>query len=298
MHERSESLKWKVVDSGTSYGRYLVAEKDLKCGEVIFLDFPCLSGPWDGAGCPECLQKMANEEECRKCELKFCSLDCVDHGEKHLIECSKVAKIFQECDKKQRNKVLTLFRMMTLLMSDEKTLLQNLCSTPTNPMSHITKSLTKPFTNSISCNDTLVHNLMGIRKANAKSLDQIDLSGIAIYPNFALMNHSCVPNTVQILDPDMTMTIVAAADIAENEEITTSYLRKLEVQPLRRLKIWRSWNFICFCQLCMNDKTAVDCQICGSKAVPKFANIPGTNWKCEKCGHEFDEGTVMEMING
>lgn len=159
-------------------------------------------------------------------------------------------------------------------------------------------------------NDQNLCHLLGIRKTNAKAIRGLGkgCEGFAIYPNFSLINHSCenYNTSIEISPSDFALTLRAKTKIERGTEITTTYLSHDdptdEGQPSRRLKIWRSWRFICRCSFCGNPfKSGVKCPKCGSSqpachAFPLDPCMPGSPWVCEGCGHIQSEADVVALI--
>lgn len=139
--------------------------------------------------------------------------------------------------------------------------------------------------------------ILAIRYTNAKSLNCVGLGGIAIFPTFSLVNHDCVPNTVQELsveNGEIFMNLIANRDIKKGEEITTSYLRTNLHQPERRLTLWRSWRFVCQCEKCSNFQENLPCPNCNSFCLnSETPNVPMTNWKCINCHQTYQESILI-----
>jgi len=73
--------------------------------------------------------------------------------------------------------------------------------------------------------------------------------GLGIFPNIAMMNHSCVPNANVRFGDDRTAVVVALRDIQPGEELTISYIEN--DMPLEaRQKELQEYGFICDCPLC------------------------------------------------
>ncbi|KAI1363074.1 hypothetical protein F5Y08DRAFT_341037 [Xylaria arbuscula] len=75
---------------------------------------------------------------------------------------------------------------------------------------------------------------------------------LGAYPDVARFNHDCRPN-VHYRITEMTMTVVAARDITEGEELTISYVDIFLPSKKRKERI-RSWGFECACALCQGPK--------------------------------------------
>ncbi|KAK5628619.1 hypothetical protein RRF57_004334 [Xylaria bambusicola] len=75
---------------------------------------------------------------------------------------------------------------------------------------------------------------------------------LGAYPDVAKFNHDCRPN-VHYRIAETTMTVVAARDILEGEELTISYVDIFLPSKKRKERI-RSWGFECACALCQGPK--------------------------------------------
>ena len=78
-------------------GRYMVARRDIKPGEVVFTDQPAVVGP-DNAALPMCLvcyKKLSGAYRCSRCHWPLCGDTCRDSKE-HARECI----LFQERESK------------------------------------------------------------------------------------------------------------------------------------------------------------------------------------------------------
>ena len=71
-----------------------------------------------------------------------------------------------------------------------------------------------------------------------------------------------------------------------------------EGQPRRRLKIWRSWQFICTCERCRRwSDSGIKCAFCEDGfAFPTTPNEPGTIWRCGMCERQLEEGDIIELL--
>ena len=56
-----------------------------------------------------------------------------------------------------------------------------------------------------------------------------DSEGMAIFPVFSIVSHSCLPNASPILLQSHRMALEAKTDIAAGEEITISYVSIMQV---------------------------------------------------------------------
>ena len=73
----------------------------------------------------------------------------------------------------------------------------------------------------------------------------------AIYPIYNLMNSFCTCNTRCTIDQKSFKMIVRAQTlIPKGQQITTRYIPPWDGQPVRLNKIWKHWQFVCFCDRC------------------------------------------------
>lgn len=76
----------------------------------------------------------------------------------------------------------------------------------------------------------------------------------AVFEKASRLNHSCVlcAERMVIEGPDGVpmLTLVAARDIAEGQEIIVQYVSPVVTTAQRQRSIWRRWKFTCNCTLC------------------------------------------------
>ena len=80
--------------------------------------------------------------------------------------------------------------------------------------------------------------------------------GTGFYPLFSKMNHSCSSNTINAADGNtVTVNVFAEVDIAEGEELTTSYLHapSNSMSKRQRNKFLLQYLFKCNCQICSEE---------------------------------------------
>eukprot|EP00798_Chlamydomonas_sp_ICE-L_P026296 gene26296-17388_t len=73
-----------------------------------------------------------------------------------------------------------------------------------------------------------------------------------LWPEFALLNHSCAPNTMHLIVGGVLL-LRAARTIPEGEELTTSYLATTRFAPVaeRRTALSSQYGFHCNCRRCL-----------------------------------------------
>ena len=92
--------------------------------------------------------------------------------------------------------------------------------------------------------------------------------GGLIYKKASRYNHSCDPNCIYTIHDD-TITIRAACDIVDGEELTISYLGILLWSDIsvRRAKLQKDKYFTCNCTRCQGDDiaSAIPCVMCHAR---------------------------------
>ncbi|GAB1317386.1 SET domain-containing protein [Madurella fahalii] len=81
---------------------------------------------------------------------------------------------------------------------------------------------------------------------------------MAVYPAVSRINHACMPNAYTRFMPEkLQVSVAAAKDIEEGEEITISYLTLGQPSEERKKNI-KQWGFECTCSLCTASKAEIE----------------------------------------
>lgn len=148
--------------------------------------------------------------------------------------------------------------------------------------------------------DSVLHKLYGIICTNCISLEDM----IGLYPVLAMINHSCVANTVYTLNTETNSVILRAKRRLEaGEEITLCYTDLWVGQPHRRIKLSKTWYFDCKCPRCSDvtefgtNMSALKCSSCSEGLVlPEASHIDST-WSCRFCTNPYDFALVTIDID-
>jgi len=78
----------------------------------------------------------------------------------------------------------------------------------------------------------------------------VPTSSLFLAPSF--LNHSCSPNAHRSFfrEDSSVVFIKATRDIAENEQVTISYIDLLEPLDNRQVSLKQRWGFDCVCERC------------------------------------------------
>ena len=281
-------------------GRYMVASRDIKPGEVVFTDQPAVVGP-DNAALPMCLvcyKKLSGAYKCSRCYWPLCGDSCRDSKE-HAREC----RLFQERESKvniggfgKPNRIydailplrilflkltnikvyrlshsiaispliIALLRLVTMLMDhkDQQSPSQQRRQLQIAELIRNVWGFGKDF----SVNE--VKHVLGILSVNSFVIhdgaeEGLDLIGL--YPWTSLISHCCVPNVKIITRDDFSYICEATSKISEGSEIVTSYHHyyyHLFGTMYRRADIKHTWSFDCICHRCQ-DRTELGTFVSG-----------------------------------
>ena len=208
-----------------TYGRHLVASRDLARGEVVFAEPPLVVGPWspDVPVCVVCLEAgVATLEICGRCGFDICR-DCSHEGE----ECAELsrARSLREMSRGIKYPVLTVLRMLRLKVTHPEAWKRlNFLSSGSKACErlrrrhHLCKKIAECLADTAPVEEVL--RMIGIRNTNAKSVGN---GCVAVYPTFSLMNSDCSrANTRHVVDGRTKEIVVRAATdfIGRGDELT------------------------------------------------------------------------------
>ncbi|KAJ0395574.1 hypothetical protein P43SY_000682 [Pythium insidiosum] len=75
-------------------------------------------------------------------------------------------------------------------------------------------------------------------------------TGLGVFPQAALLNHSCAPNCVVSFEAPARARVRVIRDVQAGDELTISYVELFESTPRRRDVLRRSYFFHCRCPRC------------------------------------------------
>ncbi|XP_022118009.2 SET domain-containing protein SmydA-8 [Pieris rapae] len=312
------------IQFSNTAGRYLVATRDIKQGEIILREKAAVSGPRTActAHCLSCNKKLEpmNVDEtldyykCSGCYWPMCGLKC-EKSSVHEEECKLMSSNNYKSTISYKNPekaeaaycVIAPLRMLLLKTSNpeqynslmsleshvEKRINTQLYSIlKTNLVTFIVQVLKLPFDE-----DTIL-KVAGILDTN--SFDVRSPDGVsrfrAIYATAAMINHNCTPNTRHIyLGDDYTLALIATVPIAKGETLTATYTQVLLSTLDRRKHLYTAKYFHCDCERC-KDETEFDtylgsiyCSLCAKGKVEKKPMMLSTDPLNEtapwKCGN-------------
>lgn len=268
---KHQCSSFKIVQHSGDVGRFVVATKDIKVGEVIIEEQPVTVGPkqFTNPVCLGCHKEVGFSFRCPECEWPLCGPECQARSI-HQIECSTLAKSKfkpNENHSSPKSGENPIYECITPLRC---VLIKSLVSDNWNVMSameqHTERRQQEPFyqvnlTNTV--NFLLKHMglsswssaqeiiaMIDVLDVNAFEIRTDEFSIRGVFPLTAMMNSVCNPNTQNCIDSDYTCRVRAVRDIAKGQEITATYTLTLSGTLFRRKHLLESKYFACKCERC------------------------------------------------
>nr|XP_026495920.1 SET domain-containing protein SmydA-8 [Vanessa tameamea] len=317
---------YKVLQNEV-YGRYLTANKDLECGELIFTDLPVTVGPKPDTS-PLCLGCYCPVENsvCSRCSWPICSTEC-EQSPQHVPECDvfSEAKVrFQPIeDWTARSPQLDCITPLRLLLAREKDL-ERWKREVEVMETHTEARKNRPTWEADQVNivnylidhcklrnrfsKELVEQVCGILEVNAVEIPSHGGFSIrAVYPRLAIACHSCIPNiTHTILHKNYEVQIRAAVPIKTAEILHLSYTHILSPTLIRREHLLESKFFNCECPRCADPTelgthlSTLKCNKCDDGLILSTNPLDNeAEWKCTEKNCQFKtSGPAMRKMLG
>ncbi|XP_077367324.1 N-lysine methyltransferase SMYD2-B-like [Festucalex cinctus] len=246
-------------------GRGLRVSRSFRVGELLFSCPPyahVLSATNRGHYCDFCLNRKESLARCGKCKkAHYCNVKC-QKGDwaAHKLECSAmlafgdkwgpsesgrlVARIL---DKKKTPKGRRSASERILLVGD----MQSHAAAPDTRQADAA-GLHRFYSKHLDFPDS--EELIGLFSqvsCNGFTIEDEELShvGTAVYPDVALINHSCDPNVIVTFDGTRA-DVRAVKDVTAGQEVLTSYIDLLYPTDERNDRLRESYYFTCDCAEC------------------------------------------------
>lgn len=239
-------------------GRYLVANKDLKAGDLIIEEQPLVVGPCAESqpvclGCHLDLLKCAKKQyKCPNCGWPLCSPKC--RGIKKLLghstyECTalrehRVSDFLAESSDQELSQMYEAIQVLRCLLLREyrKDAWDKLIEM--EPHNDIRKAIPSLWDRNQRVivdrinkkwgfgeyHEEDIHTICGILEVNSFEVGSVGKRARALFPEAFLISHQCSPNTTHTDHPrQYTISIRMTHDIKEGEMISLSYSYTLMV---------------------------------------------------------------------
>ncbi|CAH0725580.1 unnamed protein product, partial [Brenthis ino] len=308
------------------YGRYLIANKDFECGELIFTDVPIAVGPKPDSP-PLCLACYCPVENtlCSRCSWPICSTEC-EQSLQHLPECELFAEAkvrFQPVEDwtvcVPQLDCITPLRLLIAKENYPERWKQEVevmeTHTEERKKRHTWEADQINIVNYLidhcklgkKFSKELVEQVCGILEVNAVEIPSRGGFSIrAVYPRLAIASHSCVPNIVHtILHNDYQVQVRAAISIKTGDPLHLSYTHVLSPTIIRREHLLKSKFFHCDCPRCADPielgthLSTLKCNKCDNGII--LSSNPLDNdaqWNCtdKNCGFKISGAAMRKML--
>ncbi|NP_001085986.1 N-lysine methyltransferase SMYD2-B [Xenopus laevis] len=250
-------------------GRGLKATRSFALGELLF-SCPAytyvLTDNERGNHCDFCFTRKEGLSKCGKCKQAFyCNVDC-QKGDwpMHKLECSSM------CSSGQNWCPSETVRLTARILAKQKTQTERTASERFMSVkefeSHLSKldnekkeliendisALHRFYSKNVhNCDNAALEFLFAQVNCNGFTIEDEELShlGSAIFPDVALMNHSCCPNVI-VTYKGTVAEVRAVQEIHAGEEVFTSYIDLLYPTEDRNDRLKDSYFFSCDCREC------------------------------------------------
>uniref|UniRef100_A0A8C9SD82 [histone H3]-lysine(4) N-trimethyltransferase n=1 Tax=Scleropages formosus TaxID=113540 RepID=A0A8C9SD82_SCLFO len=220
-----------------------------------------------GGHCEGCLSRREGLSKCGKCKKAFyCNVDC-QRGDwsMHKLECSAMCAYGEKWSpsetvrlaariiaKKQKTQLERTVSEKMMLVSELEAHLDKLGNEKKEMMEADIAALHHFYSKHLDFpdHDSLIH-LFAQVNCNGFTIEDEQLShlGSAVFPDVALINHSCCPNVI-VTYRGIVAEVRAVKDISPGEEIFTSYIDLLYPTEDRIERLRDSYYFTCNCTEC------------------------------------------------
>jgi len=308
-----KALAYKIC-STDELGNYLVASRDIKAGEVIFVDNPLVVGP-SSVTVPVCLlcyTPVDGSYKCPKSGWPLCGPTCakrVEHNPEVIIpaQCEAQFEIESFNEPCYLYECIIIMRALLLqrtapqkykaLMSMQSHVEER---KGTKIWEAVQERIVDVMKKTFGCmvfeaicpeldfSDETIQKITGIMDTNTKEIRLAYADVQALYPISCLMEHSCQPNVKLNYSKNFKITVSAGRNIREGEHLATMYTHALWGTIARRDHLNISKRFWCVCKRCAdptefgtNFSTILDD---GHPMLPEDPLNADSDWVCKETG--------------
>ncbi|KAM9317363.1 N-lysine methyltransferase SMYD2 [Gastrophryne carolinensis] len=250
-------------------GRGIRALRRFNVGELLFTcpAYTCvLTVPERANHCDHCFARREGLSKCGKCKQAFyCNVEC-QKGDwpMHKLECSAMCAYGQNWNPsetvrltarilaKQKRETERTPSERWLLVKEFEAHFDKLDNEKRELIQNDIAALHHYYSKNLHYSDNAsLEYLFAQVNCNGFTIEDEELShlGSAIFPDVALMNHSCFPNVI-VTYKGTTAEVRAVQVINPGDEVFTSYIDLLYPTDDRRDRLQDSYFFICDCPEC------------------------------------------------
>ncbi|KAG5684028.1 hypothetical protein PVAND_013281 [Polypedilum vanderplanki] len=324
-----KSCKCFEFESNDILGRYMIAKRDIKPGEIILKEKPMIIGPKTIShpiclGCHKSLIPIENDYyKCSKCTWPLCGKSC-ENSEYHKDECKLYCeKNFKSSIKfcesaKAESSYCVIMPIRALLLKKSKPKVYEEFS---KLVSHLEQRISTKLYEALRINlAQFITNFIQFPNVTEKEILNIagrfdtncfevilpskKIKARGIYLETAMMAHECVPNTKHFVDENFEMRVFATIPIAKGQKILTSYTHPLKTTIERRLGIKQAKCFDCICTRCIDPTemstfaSSIKCTACNNGVLTSIDPLENlSDWKCTNCSQKMPGMKVFQVLN-
>ncbi|XP_066246826.1 SET domain-containing protein SmydA-8-like isoform X1 [Euwallacea similis] len=335
-HQKSDWKKHKTtcksykICKDDVIGRYLVASKDIKPGEIVIQEPSLIQGPTQVTvpvclGCGNVIQEK-KFKPCLKCGWPVCSSIC-EKSPQHIPECQYTVAKGSKVTISTFGSIHPSYQCITVLrclyqkqfLSDvwkKVDLLQSHCEERRTTSKYnkdritIAQFILSFFKLKHIFTEEDILRVCGILTVNGHEVPLTNPSHVALYENTSMLEHNCSANCNKTFTNQGSVLIKAGTYIKKGDHLSICYTDPLWGTINRRHHLYESKFFWCSCKRCSDPTefgtyfSAVRCQnssCTGYALPPSFLNqspngkLP--NWTCTKCESPISSYHVQEILD-
>ncbi|KNC26808.1 Protein msta, isoform A [Lucilia cuprina] len=316
------------------YGRYLVAKRDLKPGEILITERPLAVGPCVSAdpvclGCYMPVTLKATQYRCPSCHWPMCGPACrgyhqleghstyecelfkEENTSKPLIDTASPVKI------KNLYELVLIVRILLMkqhspdlykrimLMESHLEMRKLNAELWSHYESNVVTYLRETWHMGGQFTADEIHTICGILDVNCFEIGQNFAKARTLYPSAFLLAHDCCPNTSHTDDPKTYDIILRTSrSVKKGEALTLSYAYTLQGTLKRRDFMQAGKLFWCCCKRCSDpyelgtDCSAIRCMKCKKGFIRATKPLEQeADWKCSSCPQILLAPEVSKLLD-
>lgn len=329
----AEILQNYEILQNEQVGRYLVAAKDLEEGDTILVEEPFVVGPkaFTYPLCLSCYSAWPRLPQthtlCSRCKWPVCGEECENHPHHKDYEC----QVFVEAREKFNTAIalneelqtgvpqLECITPLRLLLASEKDperwekQVQKMeahnkkrhgnCQWKADQVNIVDYIRNRLKLTKFS--EEAIQTVCGILQINTHEVrTSKGYPARALYPQFSLMNHSCVSNTSHGVSPtDYKVYLRTTVKVPKGGELYGSYTHSLLPTMLRREQLYEGKHFSCACNRCSDPTelgthmSSLKCSKCDNGIVVPLDSLDSeSSWKCTHCEFITTGAAVLKVF--
>jgi len=308
-----KSLPYRM-GSSKEMGNFMVANRNLRAGEVILQEAPLVVGPSQMTVpvCLSCYTPVDGSYKCPNSGWPLCGPACnklVVKNPEVVVPAQteatfEIDEFFEPCylyecitplralmlQKSNPKKWKALMKMESHLEERRGTAAwEKVQETVVGVMKKTLGIMVfEAICPEFDFSDETIQRIQGILETNMKEIRLSQSDCVAVYALACLMEHSCTPNVRITFDKQYNITVKAARDIPEGEHISTMYTHALWGSIARRDHLNLTKNFWCRCSRCQ-DPTEFGSNLStifdnGKPMMPEDPLDSNSEWVCKETG--------------